>query len=374
DRGYWSGTPYFMFKYLSALHDVDLINLGPLQLFSKPFQGKMAVYERAFREHYRCEFEPVLNLSLSAEVKRRLYSLKNLAAIVSPGCFPYPLTFLDSEIPVVFWADATFSNLLELCVPYRNLCDENVIAGHKLQKRILQGARLAVYSSHWSAQSAVDSYGANAQMVEVIPFGANLHMTIEDEAILERVLAARQGKECRLMFTARSWRDRNGDFVTALIDALRLRGVTSRLLVAGCDIDQESVSTLKCAVEALPIITKDNSRYEESYVRMLASAHFLIHPSISNCYGLSICEANAWAVPAMALNAGGISSVVIDGSNGYLFDALASPDQMAEKLAEVFCNRSEYLALCRDSWMQFKTNLNWTTATRSLHQLISGWC
>lgn len=369
DRQYWSGTPYFMARQLKALFS-DFVSIGPLQLFSQPFEKKHTLYTKVFEEGYLCELEPVLYRSLSAEVERRLRSLGDIDVIFSPGCLPYPNLFLETKIPVVFWADATFAGLLDIYPNYQNLCAENIWCGEQLQQLMLDKASVALFASSWAADSACNNYGVDHNKVRVIPFGANLHFTIEKEDELEHVLAQRETGTCRLLLVARQWHERSGDFAIAVLNAVQAAGVKATLTVAGCSIPDDRKDVLAGRVIAHPTLSKDGAGLEQSYTKLLASSHFLLHPSQSTCFGIGMCEANAWAVPVLAQDAGGIGSVITDGENGYKFPKGAGPEEYAKKIVELMEDRSSYLNLCRSSWQQYKARLNWSSSIRTIERLL----
>ena len=370
ERSYWSGTPYFMERHLRQVFP-DFVNIAPLQLLSQIFKEKHTLYTKALKENYLWELEPVLHRSLSAEVERRLRASGKVDIIISPGCFPYPNVFLDTEIPVVFWADATFAGLHQVHPGYRNLCTENVWGGEKLQKRMLAGAFLALFASHWAQGSAIHHYGVSPDRCSVVPFGANLHFTIESENQLEPVLKERSTDECRLLFVARQWQEKGGDLAVAVLNAVRAAGLKCKLIVLGCEQPSDLELPVGETIEFLPAIFKDGGDSEKKYAELLASTHFLLHPSRGDCFGIVMCEANAWAVPVLARDTGGAGTVVVDGKNGYRFAPEAGVEEYAGKIVELYRDRSAYLELCRSSWLQFKSRLNWSSATQHIARLLT---
>lgn len=168
DGSYWSGTPLSMKMHMQA-EFADLIHIGPLDLLWQPFKQKHLIYEQMLRTTYIWELEPVVHQYLSMQVARELKKYSDIDLIFSNGSFPYPNAFLDTEIPIVFWSDATFAGLVEEHPGYRNICQENLWVGDKLQQRILDRSKLAIFSTEWAAETALRHYEVEESKVKVVP-------------------------------------------------------------------------------------------------------------------------------------------------------------------------------------------------------------
>ena len=351
--------------------------VGPLQIISQPFRQKHLLYSKAFNENYLCEFEPLLNRCLSLDVERRLRDLGRVDAIIAPGCFPCPIALLNTDIPIIFWADATFAGLLKISPHHQNICSENVWCGEELQSQMLNRASLAVYASQWSADSACHDYGIDRDKVGVLPYGANLHFTIESEDVLEQILIKRNTESCRLLFVARSWHQRSGNFTLQVLRALKNSGLKATLVIAGCErtpeLNQIEASE-EFEIEIYPTIDKDAAAKEQAYVELLSTSHFMLHPSRTTCFGIGICEASAWGLPVLAHNSGGVSSVLTDGINGALFSCDGDPEleaaEYASTIISLYKNPQRYRQLCRTAWKEYKSRLNWRSSVTSLVKLI----
>ena len=66
-----------------------------------------------------------------------------------------------------------------------------------------------------------------------------------------------------------------------------------------------------------------------------------VFASQSETQGMVVAEAMAAGLPVVALNASGVREVVSDGKNGFLLPATATPQQMAEVLAQVAADPAE---------------------------------
>jgi len=91
----------------------------------------------------------------------------------------------------------------------------------------------------------------------------------------------------------------------------------------------------------------------------LSSVHFLLLPTRADCSLLVACESNAYGVPAITTDTGGVSFVVRDGVNGYCLPYDAPGQAYAEKIAELFGDKERYHALVQSSRQRFEETLNW---------------
>lgn len=364
--------------YQALAHEfAEVVHLGPLQALEQPFKNKKLLYSKALQQQYLADLEPLLHRCLSAEVERKLAGIVGLDAIISPGCFPYPNVFLNAKVPVFLWADATFAGLCEIFPDYQQLCKENIWCGSQIQQLAIDKAARTIFASSWAADSAVETYDADRNKVRVIPYGANIQSTIANDTHLQSVLEARaKTKNCRLLMVARRWEAQNGNFAFAVVKALCAAGIDVTFTLAGCDmppsVEHHAVSGL--TVEAYPTLNKHPVHGDQSYTALLASAHFLLHPSASTCFGIAMCEANAWGLPVLCQNAGGASSVITHGKNGYIFDTAATPEAYAEAILSAISSKESYSALCMQSWQEYRSRLNWKTAASEVGAFLRETC
>lgn len=89
-------------------------------------------------------------------------------------------------------------------------------------------------------------------------------------------------------------------------------------------------------------------------------SHFLIVPTLFDCYGIAFCEAAAYAIPSLASNVGGVSQIIKNGQNGFLFSPTAQASEYADKIIEIISN-GMYKEMSDASIASYKNRLNWDT-------------
>jgi len=352
----WSGIGYNMHRQLSqAGVGVELI--GNLKLkkslwnrLSHRVWGRMGL-------SYLSDRDPKILRDYARQIESRLAGCK-CDVIVSPGSLP--TAYLQTQIPVVFWTDATFANLLNYYEHFTGLSPVSIWHGHKVERRALARAALAVFSSNWAASSAIHDYGASPDKVKVIPFGANLRKVFPLWEVLMNI-STRKMNECRLLFIGVDWIRKGGAKALETARCLESLGVKVRLDIVGPKV----VENLPTFAVLHGFLSKDQPRAEAKLDQLFFDAHFLLLPTKADCVPVAIAEANVRGVPVITHDTGGVSSVVTDGRNGFLFPIEASARDMAWKIRELFSDVAGYRQLCQQSCRYVADTQNWSKSTQA---------
>lgn len=348
----------------------DLVHIGPLQLVWHPFKQKHAIYDKMVAKTYVWELEPLVHQYLSMQVDRQLKKYSDIDLIFSNGSFPYPNVFLDSKIPVVVWSDATFAGLMEEHPGYRNICQENVWIGHGLQQRILDTSKLAIFSTQWAADSALKHYKIEESRVKVVPFGANLPGQLPGKDQIAKIVEHRSKNECRLLFIGRDWIEKGGPFAVDILRSLLAKGLDAHLTIVGCAVPSAIDESLAARITRFPNLQKDDQQGSAKLQELLETSHFLLLPTRGECFGMVICEANAYGLPALAHATGGVPSVISQGKNGFCFSKPQNAEDYAECIANLFGDFASYRSLCLTAHDQSIERLNWSTSIKKVKELI----
>jgi glycosyltransferase involved in cell wall biosynthesis len=140
------------------------------------------------------------------------------------------------------------------------------------------------------------------------------------------------------------------------IEALRLllqRGESAQLTVVGGG-EQEAQLRQRAELPQLKgHVTLTGQVSEEEKNRQLRQAHFLVHASIREGWGLNVIEANAMGTPAIVYPVGGLVDSTVDGQTGIVTRA-ETPDAIAD--AVMACASPEgYERLRVNAWERSKT-------------------
>src|SRR5919204_3303274 len=151
----WSGLHRHIAVALER-QGLELDYVGPLR---NPYRAltearRLAHAAVGLRRYAPDRFRPTAR-SYARQVERRL---RRGPTDVVFGVGTIPLALLETERPIVFWADATFAGMVGFYPGFTGLDDASLSAGHALERAALNRAAVAVYASDWAAASAISAY------------------------------------------------------------------------------------------------------------------------------------------------------------------------------------------------------------------------
>ena len=92
-------------------------------------------------------------------------------------------------------------------------------------------------------------------------------------------------------------------------------------------------------------------------------------PTRADCSLLVGSEANAYGVPAITTDTGGVPEIIKDGINGYCLPYSADGNTYAALIAELFINVEKYKELISSSRQRFDDHLNWQKWSESFDEI-----
>ncbi len=359
----WSGTGYYIAQSLNQTYPLEY--LGPLKdrFVLKAIRKYKRHYHELFQKRYLIDPEPLILKSYASQIVRKL---ARADADVVFSATTNPIAYLDCKQPIVFWADATFAGLLNFYPHYSNLCEETIQDWHLMEQLALRNSRLAIYSSDWAAQSAINYYKADPDKVKVVPFGAN----IESEYSLGEVkdlIEARPTKQCKLLFLGVDWVRKGGNVAFEVAKALNQSGLNTELTVVGC---QPPVDALPDFVKPLGFISKSTAEGKARISKLISESHFLILPSLADCSPIVFCEASSLGLPCLSTTVGGIPTIVKDDINGKLFSRTADISEYCDYITNLFADYAAYQQLALSAFHEYQSRLNWTVAGQTVRHLL----
>jgi glycosyltransferase involved in cell wall biosynthesis len=322
------------------------------------------ILSRLLGRRYRADREPSYLAAAAAEFSARAAE-EDFDFVYTPGS--EIVGHLRTDRPVTFASDATFANMLDYYWDFTNLTPEYLRMGHEQEAAALAKCSLAVYSAEWAAKSAINDYGADPAKVAVIPFGANIGQD-NTWAEVRGWIEERPRDEIRLLFVGRHWDRKGGDILVHAAYCLAKLGHRVRVDIVGCPVParHRSLPWLHGHGLLSPRVAADMARLHDFFTR----AHFVFVPSRAECYGMTFAEANAYGVPAISTNTGGVCGVVKDGYNGYLLPLDAQGPAYADLIAATFSNPRHYDRLCAQSFEAFARHFNWHSFCRRFVDLV----
>ena len=359
----WSGTPYHMSKAFADHSTVDYV--GSLSRKLPPFFKVKQVFNKYIsNQRDSPRFNIVAAKHYSQQVAKRLEHVP-VDAIVSP--LINPIAYLDTKRPLVLWTDALYAALLGFYPAFSSHSAKSVEQGNIITTECLNRCKLAIFSSDWAANSALELYGVSREKVRVVPYGANIQ-TYPNHDEIKDIIKRRRTDVVKLLFLAKSWERKGGDIAVAVAKALHENGVPVELNIVGYTPKLENKPSY---INLLGFISKQTPEGSARINELLLSSHFLILPSRADACPMVFAEANAFGLPCLTSYVGGIATAVKNNINGMTFGLDASIDIYCEYISDLMHDRTRYDWLALSAHHEYESRLNWKTATHQVKKLIA---
>jgi len=354
--------------------EVTVVGPVPELLRGRPLlRNYAALKERFYRrvrgQAYARQAEPRVVDVWSDRIAERLATVDHDVVLVLGNALPIGPRGFGTDRPIAYCHDAPIVALLDFYphAMFANPCRETRANLLAFEQAALRRCELVMYACDWSAKKAIAGYGLDPAKVEVVPWGANLDAVPEAQDIA-RMVASRPVAPCRLLFFGVEWLRKGGDIATEVARELNQRGVETELTVLGCAPLIEG--PLPAFIEPLGFVDKFLPSGRATIDATLARSHFLILPTRAEVFGHVLSEANAFGVPSLAPDIGGLSTVIVDGVNGALMGPGARPHAYADFIARTMADPVAYRALAQSSRRRFEERLSWDVAVRDIKRLL----
>lgn len=366
DMAKFSGLGYCIWQALAA-QGMDITWIGGLE---EKYHYLVALKDRFYSHFSNKKYYRDREIFVSRDYARQIIgklSDVEVDVIFSPGTIP--IAYLNTDKPIVFWGDSNFGAMHNFYPDFTNLCRKTIENGNKIEQEALNRCALAIYSSNWAAETAIDNYAVDPNKVKVVPFGANLQGA-KDIHEVERLISRRLHNQCKLLFVGIDWHRKGGEIALKVTEELNRKGLKTELAVVGCR--PECQVPLPDYVKIYGFISKNDSDGLKRLKKLFSESHFFIMPSRFEAYGVVFCEANSFGVPCIGSDVGGIPTIIRNDVNGKLF---SPDDEIADYCAYILkylSDFSQYRNLALSSFEEYQTRLNWKVSGRVVKGLLSG--
>jgi glycosyltransferase involved in cell wall biosynthesis len=341
----WSGIPYYMAKYLGLVADVQLVS--PLRPVPESIRRVVWYLKKlGVPITHVNTWSKITGMWYARQVAQSLH--RDTDVIFSPGHIP--IADLNTKIPKVFHADATYGQMLGF-YPGWNSNVEVMQDGDRMQRQAFKSCARAVYSSTWAANYALEHYDASLEKVKSIPYGANIELAPSRHEACKH----QRDSIIRLLFVGKDWKRKGGDIALAIANELSTMGKPVELAVCGSRLPSDA--HCEFPVTVYPYLDKSKPEDRTTLDRLYLNSDFLLVPSRADCTPIVCCEAMAYGLPILSTNVGGLSSLVFDGLNGFTFAVDADASAYAQKI--IALNESEYHHLRRAARDLYEERFNW---------------
>lgn len=361
----WSGIPVNIVASLKKRgHDII-----PIQLKPPPepwyYDWKRRLNYRFNKKWFLADVQKYHLLQIGKQLDQQVEAIQPDVVIVIHGDF---LAYSSFSQPACFIHDTTFEGLIDYYADFTNLTKKSIHLGNQMYKLSLDKAKAAIFSSSWASNSAVSYYGTDRSKVFTVPLGANLSSVPSDEQILKLIASRIDDEVCRFVFLGVDWIRKGGPDALRFVSELNRLGLKSTLMIAGCKPDIPD--NLLGQVELYGFLRKNIPAQKAILESLLEKASALILLSNAECYGCVYCEANAYGLPAIGRDTGGVPEIIIDGRNGLLLKNNETPEALARRWKDFWVDKDSYYKLSLDARQQFIERLNYDIFSERLESII----
>jgi glycosyltransferase involved in cell wall biosynthesis len=358
DKDAQSGQIHYIFEMLKIFGEV---------IFLTPFTIKFYYHLRIinkiaqlfFHKGYNFAFNLTNSKKTGKELTHRL--IKDQFDLIFTPYGSMQIAFLKTSLPIIYLADTTFQNMIDYYPTFSNLLSFSQWEGNLIEKRAINKASQVLYPSEWAANSAIRDYGAPPEKVHVIPTTPSM-----DRIPPAGVEKAKTGESCNLLFVGRDWQRKGGDLAVAAREKLADSGLQAQLTIVGCQPSLKSASDIR----VIPYLNKNRAEEARILEELYEEADFLILPTRADCSSVVTAEANAYGVPVIATQTGGLPSLIKEGINGYLLPLSAKGEDFAKVISTVFRDEKTYKKLRQTSRQEYEKCMSSEAWSQKVAEII----
>lgn len=364
DKRSWSGITYYLGKSLQK-HIGEVYYLGPVKvpwLLDMPMRCIQKLTKLILKKEWAPSFSLLRNMYMALLLKKKMK--KDSYDFLFAPAAASELAYLKTKVPIVYFGDATFKSYTESYEEFKDLNAFSRWEGDYLEKKALRKSDIVIFASNWAAQSAIRDYGIQEDKIKVLLMGANMDNVPDSHIITKK----EENKVLTLLFLGVDWERKGGPLACETLKSLRSMGIQTKLIVCGVVPPSEFINPF---IEVIPFLNKNKEEDHERFVRILSSTHFLLIPTRADCSLLVNNEANAFGVPTITTNVGGVADVVKDGVNGYCLPFMAGGAEYATLIASIYQDKCRYHQLALSSRKRFEEVLNWDSFSQQLKNVLT---
>ncbi|HYE31458.1 MAG TPA: glycosyltransferase family 4 protein [Methylomirabilota bacterium] len=138
-----------------------------------------------------------------------------------------------------------------------------------------------------------------------------------------------------------------------LANVLRTRGIAAQLDIVGGGEEEPSLRSLVQQLQLQDCVHFRGRLPEETKDALLRDAHFLIHTSQREGWGLNVIEANAMGTPAVVYPVAGLRESTLHQRTGWV-SAAETPKSLADGIARLLAKPDLYQTYRINAWQRAK--------------------
>lgn len=355
DRKSWSGIHNRM--YISLKNEFEVVEkIGPVNnivLKSLGICNKilLKLINKGYNHNNSILRSIILSFFLNHKLKKQKYDI-----IFAPAAST-EVAFLKVKTPLVYLSDSSFGQLCGYYDVFSNLINISIKESNYIEQRAINKATKFVYPSKWAANFVTENYRVSKKDITIIPFGAN----IDDDQIHYIEKHYTKNQEFKILFLGVNWERKGGPTVLETFYLLVSKGYNVHLTICGCS---PSISHPKITI--IPFLDKNIKADFDRFKNILIETHLLFLPTKADCSPIVLCEANAFGIPVVTNDTGGVGEIISNDLNGYTLKLDSTILDYFNCISGIIDNEMKYKELSKNSRTKYVSELNWTNWAKEI--------
>ncbi len=347
DRRQWSGTVSYMYEELNKDHDIVIADIKSAESSLVAFISKcIHKFVRIFGKKYSGSYS-FLQAHLASKCLQKYIDNNKDADAIFCISRSGAISFINTEIPVIYLCDATFTLLKDYYPHLTNVCGLTCVEGNYLEKKAFANSTAVICASQWVQESVVNDYGFDFSRTEIIPFGANCSEIEYD---------GKTHLSHKILFCGVEWGRKGGQIALDTVRELTQRGLNVELNIVGCnppfEVNDKNVNLVGFLNKNIEL---ESAKLEELY----KTSDLLLLPTLAECAGIVFAEAASRGLPSVSFKTGGVENYVLDGKSGYTVPLGSDYNVFADIIENLYSNPDEFVKLGASARYCYDNILNW---------------
>jgi len=205
--------------------------------------------------------------------------------------------------------------------------------------------RIPFWTANQAARDILHRHGVRD--VTIIPYGVHT-------VALPELDAKPLTPPIRLVVVSRLAPNKRVDHTIRAVQSLRERGVQASLKIVGSGGEDSRLRQVASDLNLGACVEFLGALSEPEKDRCLREAHFLLHASQREGWGLNIIEANALGTPAVVYPVAGLTEATLHDQTGLVTQA-ESPEELARSVVDALTSPERYRTYRWNAWQRAKT-------------------
>jgi glycosyltransferase involved in cell wall biosynthesis len=289
---------------------------------------------------------------------------------ISSQCVAY---LAKPGVPVFLFSDAPYQ---AFCETYAEWKKPPLRIGRFAVDEARVGRRLdgLCFGSAWACEEARRLYELESdERLHVTPLGANWVPDLKREEILRRIderIARLAGDGLELLYVGKDWERKGGPLAVQVAAKLREAGCKVRLHVVGCRPELGEAAGPDGFVTVHGLLFQNDPEQSARLGELFLRSHFLIVPTLAECFGIVFAEAQAFGLPPISRAVHAVPSIVLDAETGMLFDRDAPAEEYVRRIVALTANPEEYRKIAERGRSWYEEGLTWDRTAEGIAAAI----